>query len=1142
MRKEATNTFTKGMVSDFGPLTTPNDVLTHALNATIITMNGNEYILQNDMGNGRVESAYLPSGYVPLGVKEYGGVIYVVSYNPLTGKGQVGSFPSPERNITSEEIGDEPPEFTLDDFKDNKTTTLKKALFNEDVVIRPGDKFLIYINNQGNTDNNYITSFNNTNGEQIKYIKKSRITFKVCVLDKNNNLFDVTDSLKRFETTGDHNLITKGTTPTNVYVNRGYYAIPGGILKSGDNPDLKTYRQQILQGVNANIYNNKLIGQLYIVGELNTLSTFSVGIDGEEVSDGNYNLYFETDWQYNCPDGFKGTEKPNIDIQTYGQAIEGSAIIGASIIFNNDTSNKKHIDFNINPTFNLNQELQINTALREYNAENNLYDQRQLNVISYSGKGKISYEITPEDADLRELSGLTIRGTINLDKLGSGQISITTWKYFRNDNYLLLNWGLDAYPRRNEKLSNLTLQFVEFYNYSDTNSFNNPDYTYNVSNKRNYNGIFSEPLHLPEWKEVNDTPRNRLFICRILISSTSSVPLKDSNNNNIESITINGIKYYILGYRFVFNTDLYNEAYFKVTAQDWGDEETNKATNNTSETNLSYYRVLQLNNNSTITLQNRDNVIPTDVQQVKYRETNGKQEWYNPTTPVITTNDNNPVYQQIINTQNYTVSLDTSNREYSNKEYYPFYMTLRNINETLDIDSFTVSGDIKFNKEAKEIVTQSNVNDKQNFDILDKNINGTNASFTLKGVDRFKAAGFKDEQKRAKKALNIIYNNSYLTPDIVASPIVYCKGRKHGDFHRAKLGFIKYLSSSNPESGSENILNSAKSIREDEDDARYTYGYNNGIKYWPDAMKDIFQQMGAHSIIFVGGDSTYHLGGDEVAISNSMHLKDDGGNVGRRAYVTFFWKTSNSSLAMFKYYWPASQNLSGSTTVRELAGDAQVYLASELGKLYQLDTSSTDAQVKVKVPNESFYNKSNKITFNINFKDKLTQINTIDPNYENKRNSIVVLNNNKNDLYKEAIKFQEIKQNYEAIYPYSATLTTEGFDDYVAVSNLDSIDIAYKKSDGNWDQVQDKDTIFQSNYLYKRDDNGKFTQLGLSQFQFLDGSVVINSNKLSSTSSNAQLEINIYGDRAEHSETTITFESIPAFSISDNAPTGATLI
>jgi hypothetical protein len=57
------------------------------------------------MGNGRVETAFLPSGYVPIGVKEYGGIIYIASFNPLLNRSQMGCFPSPERNISSDELG-----------------------------------------------------------------------------------------------------------------------------------------------------------------------------------------------------------------------------------------------------------------------------------------------------------------------------------------------------------------------------------------------------------------------------------------------------------------------------------------------------------------------------------------------------------------------------------------------------------------------------------------------------------------------------------------------------------------------------------------------------------------------------------------------------------------------------------------------------------------------------------------------------------------------------------------------------------------------------------------------------------------------------------------------------------------------------
>jgi hypothetical protein len=103
--RKTTNRWTKGLVMDFSPENTRNEVLTSALNATLLTFNGNELSLQNDMGNARVETATLPDGYIPVGTCEYGGIIYIVSYNPLEDKSQIGCFPSPERNINIDEIG-----------------------------------------------------------------------------------------------------------------------------------------------------------------------------------------------------------------------------------------------------------------------------------------------------------------------------------------------------------------------------------------------------------------------------------------------------------------------------------------------------------------------------------------------------------------------------------------------------------------------------------------------------------------------------------------------------------------------------------------------------------------------------------------------------------------------------------------------------------------------------------------------------------------------------------------------------------------------------------------------------------------------------------------------------------------------------
>lgn len=95
--KETLNTFSEGLVKDYNEMVSPKNVMSNCLNGTLITYNGNEFTLQNDMGNAKLENVKLPAGYVPVGTTEYGGIVYVASFNPVTGKGQIGSYPSPRQ-------------------------------------------------------------------------------------------------------------------------------------------------------------------------------------------------------------------------------------------------------------------------------------------------------------------------------------------------------------------------------------------------------------------------------------------------------------------------------------------------------------------------------------------------------------------------------------------------------------------------------------------------------------------------------------------------------------------------------------------------------------------------------------------------------------------------------------------------------------------------------------------------------------------------------------------------------------------------------------------------------------------------------------------------------------------------------------
>ena len=85
MRKEAVNSFSGGLNYDLNPITTPNNVLTEAINCSFITFNGDELALQNDAGNTKIlisgtsDYVQLSEGFYPIGIKEYGGVLYIVS-------------------------------------------------------------------------------------------------------------------------------------------------------------------------------------------------------------------------------------------------------------------------------------------------------------------------------------------------------------------------------------------------------------------------------------------------------------------------------------------------------------------------------------------------------------------------------------------------------------------------------------------------------------------------------------------------------------------------------------------------------------------------------------------------------------------------------------------------------------------------------------------------------------------------------------------------------------------------------------------------------------------------------------------------------------------------------------------------------
>lgn len=159
-RQELSNVFQDGLMMDLNPINTPKSVLTDCLNGTYITYNGNEFVLQNDMGNYKLKNCKLPTNFIPVGVKGYGDILYIVSYNPITNETEIGSYPAPQSIFTtgdSEELlaqEDDLAPFTWGEGSSSKEVeyptiirTNKKPIFiftgtdEETYKLNPGDEF-----------------------------------------------------------------------------------------------------------------------------------------------------------------------------------------------------------------------------------------------------------------------------------------------------------------------------------------------------------------------------------------------------------------------------------------------------------------------------------------------------------------------------------------------------------------------------------------------------------------------------------------------------------------------------------------------------------------------------------------------------------------------------------------------------------------------------------------------------------------------------------------------------------------------------------------------------------------------------------------------------------------------------------------
>lgn len=415
MVQESTNTFSDGLISDLSSLTTPNTVLTDALNATLLTFNGNELVLQNDMGNTKITGAKLPEGYIPLGIKEYGGILYIISSN---GENiEIGSFPSPEM-VNSSLNGIDPlllNIFTNSNNEINKNIKLSTSSF------KPGENFLIILDTiQGGV--------NNSTGESFISSYSIRKIYKPKLISIANGIeLDITNTLVQQK---------------NINNNPDYYSwfIDGNPSES----DINLFKS----GKRTQIYKSRKSGEIYLRFDLESIDKFYLNnvtnnaypvISRDESEDYHlkFSFYLEHDsyikcnevsLKYTLTDLTSGTNTTEIKTIILGHPfINGLTYDINSIVYDNGIYYKA-LNLNINEPLsntliwqNLGNYLSASTTLspeiilKEYSEDNQSQYNDVFDINFGDTRNKlINYEITPLNT-LFDISFDNFTITDNLD-------------------------------------------------------------------------------------------------------------------------------------------------------------------------------------------------------------------------------------------------------------------------------------------------------------------------------------------------------------------------------------------------------------------------------------------------------------------------------------------------------------------------------------------------------------------------------------------------------------------------------------------------------------------------------------------------------------------------------------------------------
>ena len=519
--RKAVNKFTKGLVMDFSPENTQNELLTHALNATLLTFNGNELSLQNDMGNARVETAFLPEGYMPVGTCEYGGIIYIVSYNPIEDKSQIGCFPSPERTVSNDELGEFKVSINNSDFQSDDNGNLKNTtqcvLLKKD-NLNPGDKFIVTAN-----ESIYKEALQDM-FYQGSPVDNPRLALNVVSIEDSGRIVYLNSDIRDY-TKGDFTYHILGSLE--------------GTFGNNSTLDLDDYRSTISSGYS--VFKSKTSGKLAILAELVMIDSYSVthsivkNSDQENSDHAAFDVIIHTEVEpavdatnYNVVpklkyyylkhsqgylqrfDDFGNEYKAQLFPDEDHEKIIGTSLgdiyettTGEDLGLSEVVLGKENFDFPIANTYHQSKEFPFEPESKELPFipdENNGYTYPDVKLATLKVPSviinkslpdlpfKYDYTVVP-CMDYGKLDHLAVSNTVDFSKLHDFEKSnFTTWKYHIDGDQLRLTFGADIYDTfESDKVNGLFLEFYDLWGFAGS---------LEITNKKSYSGIYTKIISL----------------------------------------------------------------------------------------------------------------------------------------------------------------------------------------------------------------------------------------------------------------------------------------------------------------------------------------------------------------------------------------------------------------------------------------------------------------------------------------------------------------------------------------------------------------------------------------------------------------------------------------------------------------------